>query len=103
MTRTEYLEAIDKVIQGVGVPSDFPATAPVVAMFLTDFMPGDPDGPSGDNMTSYEIAQALEDTCQLSTTDVALVMVHLGYRLVANDYRGHEWRMRAVDPTEATS
>lgn len=93
MTRTEYLMNVDKVIKGIDVPSDFPATAPVVAMFLTDFMPADASSPSGDNMTSYEIAQALEDTCQLSTTEVARVMVHLGYRLVANEYKGHEWAM----------
>lgn len=102
MNRTQYLLDVDKVIRGIDIPADFPATAPVVAMFLLDFMPGDTTTPPGDNMTSLEIAQALEDTCQLSTTDVARVMVHLGYRLVTNEYRGHEWAMVAASPAKHT-
>ena len=71
----------------------FPRPAAVVAMFAGNFMPSDPPAASGDNMTSLEIVTALEDTCQLSVTDVALVMTYLGFRLHVNEYRGHEWAM----------
>lgn len=96
MTRSEYLENINKVIKGIDVSADFPVMAPVVAMFLEQFSPEEQATPSGDNMTSFEIAQALEDTCQVSTTDIARVMVYLGYRLTVNSLRGHEWQMTAV-------
>ena len=93
MTRAEYLSRVDNVILRKGDAENLPATAPVVAMFAGNFMPSDPPTATGDNMTSLEIVAALEDTCQLSVTVVALVMTYLGYRLHVNEYRGHEWSM----------
>lgn len=72
---------------------DLPATAPIVAMFAEQFRPVVPPADGGDNMTSWEIIQALDDTCALSTQDVALTMVFLGYRLNVNTLKGYEWAM----------
>ncbi len=96
MNRAEYLKKVEEVITRTGDASGMGETAPVVAMFLAGFEPVLPPAASPDNMTSLEIAQALEDTCSLTTSDVAAVMVRLGYRLNVNDYRGLEWAMRAV-------
>ena len=101
MTRAEYLSRVDDVIRRKGDAENLPATAPVVAMFAGNFMPSDPSAASGDNMTSLEIVAALEDTCQLSVTDVALVMTYLGFRLHVNEYRGHEWSMTAVPAAQS--
>lgn len=96
MTRAEYLRKIDEIVAGAAGTENLPETAPVVAMFLRDFMPLDPPAESGDNMTSFEIVETLEDTCQLTTREVAAVMVHLGYRLFRNAYKGFEWAMTAA-------
>ena len=96
MKRNEYLNVIEAVVNRADGTEHLPVTAPVVAMFAKGFMPSDPDGEhSGDNMTSLEIVTVLEDICQLSTTDVAIVMSHLGFRLTVNSYRGLEWAMTA--------
>ena len=96
MTRSEYLTLICNVVNRADGTEHLPVTSPVVAMFANGFLPSDPDGEqSGDNMTSLEIVTALEDICQLSTTDVALVMSYLGFRLTVNSYRGVEWSMTA--------
>lgn len=78
--------------------NNLPPTAPIVAMFASAFRPVVPPTNGGDNMTSFEIVQALEDTCSLSTQEVALTMVFLGYRLNVNVYKGHEWAMTATEP-----
>lgn len=84
-----------RINAAINTPADYdlPATAPIVAMFAEQFRPVVPPTDGGDNMTSYEIVQALDDTCALSTQDVALTMVFLGYRLNVNTLKGHEWAM----------
>lgn len=96
MNTQEYLDRINLVIERGEGTEHLPATAPVIAMFAVNYRPLVPADESGDNMTSAEIADLLEDTCSLSLTDVAVVMAHLGYRLHVNAYRGHEWSMAAV-------
>lgn len=100
MTRNEYLVKVRPIAEGLLIPEHLPATAPIVAMFAERYMPVIPPADSPDNMTSYEIAEALEDVCALSVTDVALVMQHLGYRLHLNGYRGYEWAMAVYDPND---
>lgn len=84
-----------RVIAAINAPSEngLPATAPIVAMFASQYRPVVPVADGGDNMTSYEIVQLLDDTCELSTQDVALTMVFLGYRLNVNTLKGYEWAM----------
>lgn len=85
-----------RINAAINSPADYdlPATAPIVAMFAEQFRPVVPPVDGGDNMTSYEIVQILEDTCELSTLDVALTMVFLGFRLYVNDLNGYEWAMK---------
>lgn len=87
-----YEEKIEIAISAP-IENNLPDTAPVVAMFLEHFRPA-PSGKSGDCfLNSMEIVQALEDTCSLTTKDVALTMTFLGYRLRINDGEGPEWAM----------
>ncbi len=95
MTREEYLEKIEKVISGKA-DANLPDVAPIIAMFAERFMPIVPPRASGNNMTSFEIVQHLEDTCSLTTKEVAVVMSYLGFRLFVNDYKGHEWAMQPI-------
>lgn len=95
MTRNEYLARVQQVIDRAEGTEHLPDTAPIVAMFAENFMPLLPVDASTDNMTSYEIVERLEDTCQLTVKEVALVMTYLGFRLYVNDYRGHEWAMES--------
>lgn len=83
------------VNDAITAPSNYglPANAPIVAMFAAPYRPVVPPTDGGDNMTSYEIVQVLDDTCALSTQDVALTMVFLGYRLNLNNLKGYEWAM----------
>lgn len=100
MNRHEYLERVEKVITRASGTEDLPPQAAIVAMFLEPFRPILPPDNSPDNMTSHEIVERLEDTCHLTTTDVAAVMVYLGYRLNENTYQGFEWAMKHVDPVD---
>ena len=77
------------------IENGLPATAPIVAMFASQYRPVMPPTDGGGNMTSYEIVQILEDTCDLSTQDVALTMVFLGFHLNVNALKGYEWAMTA--------
>ncbi len=89
MTYEQRIEA------AINAPSeyDLPVNAPIVAMFAAPYRPVVPPADGGDNMTSFEIVQVLDDTCALSTQDVALTMVFLGYRLNVNPLKGYEWAM----------
>lgn len=91
--RAKYLKKIEEVIERTDKTEHLPATAPVVAMFLEGFMPGDPESEEQMNMTSYEIVQYLKDICVLTTTDVAMTMVYLGYRLQINYSPSPGWVM----------
>ena len=92
----------ERILAAIEAPADYqlPPVAPVVAMFAQDFRPVLPPAAGGDNMTSYEIVQTLEDTAGMTTQEVALVMTFLGYRLHVNDYKGHEWAMRPAAEKE---
>lgn len=85
-----YEERIDSVITGKN-ETELPNLAPVLAMFLKDFRPS--NTLSGDNMTSAEIAYALEDIALLSINDIVEVMLYLGYSIVTNEFKGLEWGM----------
>ena len=76
--------------------NNLPLTAPVVAMLMEQYRPVIPPEPSTENCTSFEIVQILEDTCALSTEDVARTMVFLGYRLAINELKGLEWAMAHI-------
>lgn len=93
MNNAEYLERLRKVIERDASAAHLPALAPVLAMFLEEFRPGDPTAENGDNMTSLDIVYSLEDTCNLTVNDVTQVMLFMGYRLHVGEYRGHEWAM----------
>ena len=88
----EYLQSIEDIIAN---PTDegLPDNAPVVAMFLMDYTPELPPKETQHNMTSSEIVEALEDTCQLTVSDVSAVMVKLGYRLWRDPLKGLVWSM----------
>lgn len=102
-SESRYLNRLQLIqSQETGWPS-MPATAPVLAMFLADFRPADERAARGDNMTSAEIIGAMEDICAFSTSEVAIVMSYLGYRLSVNNYRGLEWSMVAVADEDADS
>lgn len=95
-TKMTYEQRINAAIT---MPSDYdlPVNAPIVAMFAAPYRPVVPPADGGDNMTSFEIVQVLDDTCALSTQDVALTMVFLGYRLNVNVLKGYEWSMTMKD------
>ena len=96
--RSAPLSYEEKIEAAISAPAEngLPETAPVVAMFAEAFRPVVPPTSGGDNMTSYEIVSALEDTCGLSTQEVARTMVFLGYRLNVNELKGHEWAMAHI-------
>ena len=93
MTNAEYLERLNKVIRREDDAVHLSPLAPVLAMFLADWRPGNPDteGVPDANMTSQDIVYQLEETCQLTVNDVTAVMLYLGYRLKVDEYRGMEW------------
>lgn len=84
-----------KVEAAISAPIEngLPETAPVVAMFLEHFRPATTRDGGDCFLTSMEIVQTLEDTCSLTTKDVALTMTFLGYRLRINEGKGPEWAM----------
>ena len=73
---------------------EIPGNNAVLAMFLQDWRPAPFHLDNPDNMTSREICEALEDSTELTTTEVAYAMSYLGYRLHRNAYRCHEWAMK---------
>lgn len=101
MNELTYVTRLEQIIHGTYSEAEMPPMAPVVAMFLERYRPADPytqpEYPN-DNMTSYEIAELLEDTAAIPVSDIALVMTTLGYRLHRNEYKGYEWAMTEVTP-----
>ena len=80
MNEEKYLETIEQIIAD---PDAFglPALAPVVAMWLRDYRPGNPEQRHEFDHSSQEIAEDLRDVAQLGTNEIALVMVAAGYRI----------------------
>lgn len=98
MTNEEYTEKLSKIVDGIdSAEMERPQTAPIIAMFLDKYRPHIGPERSALNMTSTEIVNALDDICQCTTTDVAVVMAYMGYKLVVNEYRGMEWAMQAIE------
>ena len=94
MDNSKYLIKIESIINNTYESAvELPDTAPVVAMFLKDYRPYNGDKKSEDNRTSQDIITQLEDICQLTTTDVAKVMVFLGYRIKGDEYMDYIWGM----------
>lgn len=91
---SDYLQKIDDIIADPSA-SDLPANAPVVAMFLMEYVPELPPKDAPHNLSSTDIATELEDVCQLSTSEISAVMVKLGYRLWRDPIRGFVWSMRS--------
>ena len=75
-----YLEIIERIIAD---PEEFglPPLAPVVAMWLRDYRPGNPEERHEFDHASQEIAEDLRDIAVIGTNDIALVMVAAGYRI----------------------
>lgn len=95
-TQLTYEQKIELAISAP-VENGLPETAPVVAMFLENFRPAPANGGGNCFLTSMEIVQTLEDTCSLTTNDVALTMTFLGYRLRICDGKGPEWAILRRD------
>lgn len=85
MNEEKYLETIEQIIAD---PDAFglPPLAPVVAMWLRDYRPGNPEQPHEFDHASQEIAEDLRDVALVASNDIALVMVAAGYRI--RRYRG---------------
>lgn len=75
-----YLETIARIIAD---PEEFglPPLAPVVAMWLRDYRPGNPEERHEFDHASQEIAEDLRDIAVIGTNDIALVMLAAGYRI----------------------
>ena len=95
MNDKEYLERIRNIMEEKA--GAMPATAPIVAMFLRNYRPILPPEHWPGNMTSIDIARILEDTCHMSTTDIALVMLKLGYELYHEACEDPIWAIYHVD------
>lgn len=80
MSEDLYLKRLEEIIAD---PDDFglPPLAPVVAMWLRDFRPGNPEQHHEFDHASQEIADDLADVAAVSTNEIALVMVAAGYRI----------------------
>lgn len=94
-TPLTYGEKIEVAISAL-IDNGLPETAPVVAAFLEHFRPATTQDGADCFMTSMEIVQVLEDTCSLTTKDVALTMTFLGYRLRLGEGKGPEWAMMDI-------
>lgn len=93
-----YQTALKDVINGRLIIDGVPQyKAAIIAKMLRDFEPVVPPTAGGDNATSHEIAEMLTDMCQVNTSDVAAVMVALGYEMYLTKYDGFEWAMRCVN------
>ncbi len=80
MNEEKYLAILDDIIidpEGMNLPK----LAPLVAMWLRDFRPGDPAEEHEFDRASDEIAQDLVDTALLTTNEVAAVLLKAGYRI----------------------
>lgn len=80
MSEDLYLKRLEEIIAG---PEGFglPPLAPVVAMWLRDYRPGNPEERHEFDHASQEIAEDLRDIAVIGTNDIALVMVAAGYRI----------------------
>lgn len=86
----EYIESLNEMIN-----DSYDAKTAVIAMSLTNYRPTPPDKHADVLMTSYEIANGLEDIATVTVNDVASVMVRLGYTVRATE-RGIQWAMDNV-------
>lgn len=97
MRLSEYTVYRRSITEMIGCPAEvgMQPTAPIVAMYLESWMPD--ISPKDENMgyyvTSAEIAADLKDMCELSTTEVAVVMLRLGFRMFAGDEGRFVWAM----------
>lgn len=98
MNEEKYLARLEDIIldpEKYGLPT----LAPVVAMWLRDYRPGNPEQPHEFDLSSQEIAEDLRDVAQLGTNEIALVMVAAGYRI--RRYRGGAlWSMEYAGPDD---
>lgn len=93
MNTFEYSASIYGIIHHT-LPADapeMPEMAPVLAMFLERFLPGKIGDSNIVRMTSSDIVRILENSCTISPSEVAKVMVYLGYELDVNSTFDCAW------------
>ena len=97
MRLPEYNVYRRKITDITGGPDDvvMHPTAPIVAMYMESYMPDicPKDENMGYYLTSAEIADELKEMCELSTTEVAVVMLRLGFRMFPGDNGRFVWAM----------
>lgn len=93
METTNYLTKNQAIIGNALCSINTFESAPAIALFLQDYRPLVPAAESPDNLTSFEIAELLEDTCKPTVEQVSVIMVTLGYRLHINKNGSPEWSM----------
>lgn len=80
MNEEKYLARLEDIILD---PEKYglPILAPVVAMWLRDYRPGNPEQRHEFDHSSQEIAEDLVGVAAVTTNEVAMVMVAAGYRI----------------------
>ena len=91
-----YRDKLGQLIEGKAEADYLPVTAPILAQYLAGYVPADDDTDGMVYMTSSDLVYIMEDVCQFTTSDIALVMNYLGYRLSGDCERGPAWVMAPV-------
>ena len=80
MNDTIYLQTIKDIIADA-VDGRLPMHIAVLATVMKEVRPQIPPVDSASNRSSREIAESLEDICDLDFNEITHVMMRLGYRL----------------------
>lgn len=96
MNEEKYLALLAQICVD---PDSFglPPLAPVVAMWLKDFRPGNPEEAHEFDHSSQSIAEELSEIAAITTNEIALVMVAAGYLIRRYPY-GTYWSMVYAGP-----
>ena len=97
-----YRFKLGQLIAGTAEADHLPVTAPILAQYLTGYVPADDDTEGNVYMTSADLVYIMEDVGQFTTPDIALVMNYLGYHLSAGAERGPAWVMYAIRSSDLT-
>lgn len=87
MMPADYLEEINKII-GDALDGKLPPEAAVLATVLKEVRPQIPPTQSSSNRSSREIAEMLEDICDLDFNTITAVMLRLGFELYVDEPSG---------------
>ena len=95
MNDEKYLKRIEDAMHN---PGDFALCqyAPILAMFLKAFRPVVPARDCEENLTSQEIADALEPIVHIELEDITDMMLYLGYEIVYVSLDLVTWSMEYV-------